>query len=105
MPRSAPESRTRNGFVLDSKAECRRYDELQALRRAGEVIWFLRQVPFDLLGVEYAADFEILWADGRLTFEEVKSKNFAKRPDYTRTVRSLRQVQTEYGIEVELVER
>jgi hypothetical protein len=37
-----------SGIVYASKAEARRADELEILRRAGQIGWVLRQVPIDL---------------------------------------------------------
>ena len=63
----------RNGFKFASKKETRRYDELLLLQRSGEVVFFLRQVPFHLPGnVTYRVDFQIFWKDGTVTFEDVK---------------------------------
>lgn len=63
----------RNGFKFDSKREAKRYDELVLLQALGEVIFFLRQVPFHLPGnVTYRLDFLIFWASGSVTCEDVK---------------------------------
>ena len=63
----------RNGFKFDSKKEAKRYDELTLLMKTGEVVFFLRQVPFHLPGnVTYRVDFQIFWASGDVTFEDVK---------------------------------
>jgi hypothetical protein len=70
---SAPEDRTVDGFLFASKAEASRWRELEALRRGGAVRFALRQVPFHLPGrTRYVLDFLVCWADGRLTFEDVK---------------------------------
>ena len=58
---------------FDSKKEAKRYDELVLFQAAGEVIFFLRQVPFHLPGnVTYRVDYQIFWKDGHVTFEDVK---------------------------------
>lgn len=63
----------RNGFKFDSKKEARRFDDLNLLIRAKEVVFFLRQVPFHLPGnVTYRVDYQIFWANGEVTFEDVK---------------------------------
>lgn len=65
--------RTVGGTLFGSKAEARRWVELEELRAAGAVRFTLRQVPFHLPGgVRYVADFAVFWADGRVTFEDVK---------------------------------
>jgi len=62
-----------DGIKFDSKKEARRYSELALLKKAGEVSWFLRQVPFDCGGgVKYRLDFMIFWTSGEVTFEDVK---------------------------------
>lgn len=62
-----------DGIKFDSKKEGRRYEELKLLRKAKEIVFFLRQVPFDLPGnVKYKIDFQIFWQDGSVTFEDVK---------------------------------
>lgn len=62
-----------NGIRFDSKKEARRYQDLRLLQQAGEVTWFLRQVPFDLPGgVVYRLDFLVCWRDGHYTYEDVK---------------------------------
>jgi hypothetical protein len=56
-----------------SKKEAKRYLELQALQRLGEVIFFLRQTPFHLTGgVKYVCDYLVFWKDETVTFEDVK---------------------------------
>lgn len=60
-------------IAFDSKAEGRRYQALKMLRTAGDVVQFLRQVPFYLPGgVKYVCDFQVFWANGSVTFEDVK---------------------------------
>lgn len=62
-----------DGITFDSKAEARRYEALKQLKQDGEIVQFLRQIPFYLPGgVRYVCDFQIFWADGRVTFEDVK---------------------------------
>jgi hypothetical protein len=62
-----------DGIKFPSKLEARRYAQLKALQAAGDVLFFLRQVPFHLPGgVTYRVDFQIFWADGRVSFEDAK---------------------------------
>lgn len=69
-------------IVFHSIAESKRYIELKQLQKAGEVLWFHRQVIFDLPGgVIYKADFQIIWKDWTMTYEDVKghvTKDFIK---------------------------
>ena len=69
---SPKEQRTRDGFLFDSKREAHRYDNLKILQGV-EVLFFLRQVTFHLPGnTRYVCDFQVFWADGTVTFEDVK---------------------------------
>lgn len=56
-----------------SKKEAKRYTELKQLKEAGEVLFFLLQTRIDLPGgVIYRCDFVVFWANGEVTFEDVK---------------------------------
>jgi len=87
-----------DGLRFDSKAEAGRYVDLKLLQQAGEVLFFLRQVPFDLPGgVKYRADFMIFYADGTVTVEDVKGV------DTPQSRLKRRQVEALYPIKIELV--
>ena len=46
-----------DGIKFSSKKEAKRYSNLKTLKNIGEVIFFLRQVPFHLPGgVKYVCD-------------------------------------------------
>ena len=61
-----------DGIRFDSKKEGRFYNELK-MRLKGDVLFFLRQVPFDLPGgVKYRVDFEVFYKDGTVEFIDVK---------------------------------
>ncbi len=65
--------RTRDGIVFDSQKEARYYDDLKLLKRAGEVLFWLRQIPFYLLGgVKYVCDFQVFYTNGQVEFVDVK---------------------------------
>lgn len=65
--------RTRGAIVFDSIKEARYYDTLCLRVSAGEVVFFLRQVPFHLPGnVTYRIDFQEFLADGTIQFTDVK---------------------------------
>ncbi len=69
-----------DGFKFASKKERKRYEELKILRQAGEVLFFQMQPPFHLTGgVKYVCDFQVYWANGDITFEDVKG---VKTPMY-----------------------
>ena len=58
---------------FDSKAEANYYSQLLIRKQAGEVVTFLRQVPFHLPGgVRYVVDFLEFHADGTVHFVDVK---------------------------------
>lgn len=62
-----------DGIKFSSKKEGQRYKQLKELRDSGEVIFFLRQVPFHLSGgVKYICDFVVFWSNGNVTIEDVK---------------------------------
>lgn len=79
-----------NGIVFDSKREARRWLELDALAKAGEIQDLERQVPFLLIpsqsvdgkvverAVSYVADFQYR-ENGKTIVEDVKG---AKTKDY-----------------------
>lgn len=63
----------RDGIKFPSKLEAKRYDQLQLLKAAGEVLFFLRQVPFHLPGsTTYRLDFMVFWTDGHVSCEDSK---------------------------------
>jgi hypothetical protein len=67
-----------DGIKFRSKKERKRYLELMALRHAGEVKYFLMQVPFRLPGnTKYLLDFLVFWKSGDVTCEDVKGMRTA----------------------------
>lgn len=62
-----------DGIRFDSKKEADYYSKLKYAQKAGDVVMFLRQVPFDLPGgIKYRIDFVEFWADGTTRFIDVK---------------------------------
>jgi hypothetical protein len=62
-----------DNIKFPSQKEANRYMELKVLQNRGDVIFFLRQVPFHLPGgVVYRVDFQIFWSWGDVTFEDAK---------------------------------
>ena len=62
-----------DGINFDSKLEAKYYQHLMLLKKAGDILFFLRQVPFDLPGnVKYRCDFVIFWKNGIIEFVDVK---------------------------------
>lgn len=89
---------TRAGQKFDSQKESRYYDFLVMEQREGRVVFFLRQVPFHLPGnTTYRCDFQVFWADGTVSFVDVKgyvTKEF---------IRAKKQVEALYPVEIEVV--
>lgn len=66
-------STTLDGIKFSSKKESIRYSNLKFLQKSGDVLFFLRQVPFHLPGnVKYVCDFMVFWTNGDITIEDVK---------------------------------
>jgi Protein of unknown function (DUF1064) len=62
-----------DGIRFASKKEQKRYQQLKLLQTSGELLFFLRQVPFHLPGnVKYVCDFMNFWTNGEVTIEDVK---------------------------------
>lgn len=58
---------------FDSRKEAAYYGKLKILQKSGELVFFLRQVPFHLPGnVTYKCDFMEFWKDGTIRFTDVK---------------------------------
>lgn len=67
------EKTVEDGVTFDSKAEARRYRELQAMQKAGAIRWFGRQPSFLLPGnIRYRPDFLVCSKSGGLYVEDVK---------------------------------
>jgi hypothetical protein len=63
----------RDGIKFPSRSEARYYDMLKLRQAGGEVLFFLRQVPFHLPGgVKYVCDFLEFWSDGSCHVIDVK---------------------------------
>ncbi|CAI1246733.1 Protein of uncharacterised function (DUF1064) [Serratia ficaria] len=68
-----------DGFTFDSKKEAAYYGQLKLRQRAGDIVMFLRQVPFHLPGgVKYVADFVVFRADGVVEVIDVKGVRTAE---------------------------
>ncbi len=87
-----------DGIRFDSKAEARYYRNLLLRQVAGEVLFFLRQVPFHLPGnSRYVVDFVEFRSDGTVVFIDVKgvqTQMFKMKK---------RQVEELYPVEIEVV--
>jgi len=90
-----------DGISFPSKLEGNYYLYLKQLKAAGEVIQFLRQVPFHLPGnTRYVVDFMIFWKDGNIDFTDVKGK---ETPEF---IKNKKQVEDLYfPITIKVVKR
>lgn len=89
---------TVDGIRFDSKREARRYEELQRMRAAGEIAWFILQPTFILPGgIRYRADFLVVLPEGGVRVEDVKSRATKQDRVY---INKRRQVKALYGVEV-----
>ena len=63
----------RDGKKFPSKLEAKYYDQLKLRQKAGDVLFFLRQVPFDLADkLKYLVDYMIFLSSGEIEFIDVK---------------------------------
>lgn len=88
---------TVDDMTFDSKLEWRCFEWLSLRKTEGEVLWFVRQVPFELEGgVVYRADFLVVLAAGGVDVLDAKGKD-------TQASRNKRkQVRARYGVFVKL---
>lgn len=86
----------RDGIKFQSKREALYYDELKMKQKAGLVLFFLRQVPFDLPGnIKYRCDFQEFHGDGTVHFVDVKGH---RTPQY---IDKKKQVEALYPVTIE----
>lgn len=89
-----------DGIKFPSKLERDYYVKLKALQKSGEVLFFLRQVGFDLVGgVRYFADFQVFYASGEVEFIDTKGV----LTDISKL--KIKQVEALYPIEIKVVRR
>ncbi len=81
----------------DSKKEARYGGQLNMLQRSGEILFFLRQIPFELPGgVKYRCDFMEFWKNGDIKFVDIKGY------DTPMSKLKRKQVEALYPIEIEI---
>lgn len=93
-----------DGIRFDSKLEAKYYVELDLRRKAGDVLYFLRQVPFHLPGgVIYRVDFQIVSPchPGSVRVNYVDCKGW----DTPAGKNKIKQVEALYGVKIELVRK
>jgi hypothetical protein len=65
-----------DGKKFPSKLERRYYLQLKERQKKGDVIFFLRQIAFELPGnVRYVTDFQVFLADGSVEFVDTKGRD------------------------------
>ncbi|MBE9491071.1 MAG: DUF1064 domain-containing protein [Bacteroidetes bacterium] len=83
-----------DGIKFDSKKEATYFVTLKSLEKNGDIIFFLRQVPFHLPGgVKYVCDFQEFWADGTVKFVDVKGFKTAMYKAKKKMVESIYPIQ------------
>ena len=86
---------------FDSKAEARYYQDLKLRVQAGEVLFFLRQVPIHLPGgTKLVVDFLEFHTDGTAHFTDKKSEPTRKKEAYRI---KKREVEHHYPFDIEEV--
>lgn len=87
-----------DSIKFGSKAERNYYVGLKQKQKIGEVVFFLRQVPFDLPGnTKYFVDFQVFNSDGTVDFVDVKGMS---TPMF---ILKKKQVEDLYPIEIKVV--
>lgn len=90
----------RDGKKFPSKLEARYYDSLKIRQQSGDVLFFLRQVPFDIHGgVKYVCDFQVFLSNGTVEFIDTKGR------DTPMSIAKRKQVEAIYPIEIKIVSR
>lgn len=88
----------KDNIKFPSKLEGRYYQQLKLREKAGEVLFFLRQVPFDLPGgIQYRIDFIVFLADG--TVECIDCKGV----DTPVSKMKIKQVEDLYPVDIKIV--
>jgi hypothetical protein len=86
-----------DGYIFSSKKESKYYSELKSRQAAGEVLFFLRQVPFHLGGgIKYVCDFQVFKTDGTVEFVDVKG--------FVTPMYKLKKAQVEASYPIEITE-
>ena len=87
-----------DGISFPSKKQAKYYQDLKLRKVAGEITFFLREVPFDLPGnTKYRVDFQEFHSDGTVHFVDVKgyeTKDFIMKK---------KMVESLYPVEIEIV--
>lgn len=85
-----------DGIKFPSKREARAYETLKLKKLAGEVTFFLRQVPIHLPGgIRYVVDFLTFNSDGTVHFIDSKGMRTRQYISKKRMVEALYPIQIE----------
>ncbi len=88
----------KDGIKFSSKLEREYYNKLNLLKKAGEILFFLRQVPFDLPGgITYRLDFMVFYACGEV--ELVETKGYMTKDAQIK----IKQVEDLYNVNIKIV--
>lgn len=88
------------GITFASKLEMGYYKQLQYMQKAGEISFFLFQVPFRLDGnTKYVVDFIVFHTSGEIEFIDTKGR------DTPMSILKRKQVESRYPIEIKLVKK
>jgi|ERR1700684_1387270 len=83
-----------------STLEWKYFKHLQLLQKSGEVVFFLRQVPFHLPGgVKYVVDYQVFYSDGRCSFVDIKGFETSEFKIKQKIVQDL------YPVEIEIIKK
>ncbi len=94
-----------DGMKFPSKLEAAYYKKLKELQKQGQILFFLRQVPFHLSGnTKYVLDFMVFYAPngeelGNIEFVELKGM------DTPMSILKIKQVQAIYGIDIKVIRK
>jgi len=87
-----------DGKKFPSKLERNYYNQLVLRQKAGDIVFFLRQISFDLPGnVHYRADFQVFNNDGTIDFIDTKGK------DTPLSIAKRKMVEDIYPIQIKIV--
>lgn len=96
-----------NGVLYDSKKEADFAQSLDLEQKAGVILFWLRQVPFELPGnVKYRLDFMVFYPGGKVRYFRVKGIDRKTGKIVTQTAASRmkeRQIEALYPVSIELV--
>jgi uncharacterized protein DUF1064 len=94
-----------DGIRFTSRLEADRYCELKILKAGGEVLWFTRQVTFDIApGVVYRCDFLVAWNRSGLPGTCMSIEDTKGHMTQTSRVK-IAAVQQRHGIAITLLRR